>query len=393
MAMPPVLVVGAGVTGSVLAMLLKQMGVPVRIMEKEARAGGRMATHHLSPGPGFARADLGAQYITTRSSKEHTILGPIYHQLIDSGVLSPFTGEIAGPNPYGGGGDDGGRPREGDEIRHFSAKEGLASISQHFLNTAGVLVDHGSIAEELMVDQSGTVKVKMQDGTEEKPGIIVMTQPVLQVLGSSEHPIKGNFLEYTDESVMTSLKKVSYSSRFAVAYFFDPVAFPWPYTWAAKYFDKGHVRYVAGDTIKRGAQGENLLSVVVHSGVPLGIEHLDDEEPYSAATSKILAELHEKMPELPWQKAHTVEVLKWRYSQVYKGYGNARPKPDWIWGAEVDSGTFPGTVKLFETEKSLGLLSGDAFAPASNFEGCVYSAHQTAAAIRSWMSARKFTDL
>lgn len=391
--MPQVLVVGAGVTGSVLAFLLKQMGVPVRILEKESRPGGRMATHLMQNGPGFARADLGAQYITTRSSKSHAVLAPIYHQLTDSGILSPFTGEIAGPNPYGGGGDDGGRPREGDEIRHFSAKNGLASIAQHFLDAAGVPVDHGSIAEEFSVDESGEVKLKLQDGSEEKPAIVVMTQPVQQVLGASEHPIKGNFLQHTDESVMASLKQVSYSSRYAIAYFFDSVSFPWPYTWAAKYFDKGHVRYVAGDTVKRGAQGENFLSIVVHSGVPLGIEHIDDEKPYTAASSKILAELQEKMPEVPWNDAQGVEVLKWRYSQVYKGFGNTRPAPDWVWGAEVDTAKFPGTVELFQTNKALGLLSGDAFAPASNFEGCVYSASQSAAAIRAYLDKRKFTDL
>ena len=44
----------------------------------------------------------------------------------------------------------------------------------------------------------------------------------------------------TDEKVMTGLKQVEYSSRFAVAYFFDKSKVSWPFSWTVKYFDKGH---------------------------------------------------------------------------------------------------------------------------------------------------------
>ena len=37
------------------------------------------------------------------------------------------------------------------------------------------------------------------------------------------------------------------------------------------------MRYVSHDSARRGASGETLMSVLVHSGVPLGIE-LNDEE-------------------------------------------------------------------------------------------------------------------
>ena len=40
----------------------------------------------------LAHADMGAQYITTRSV-DHPFLGPLYKRLIDAGVLIPFTGE------------------------------------------------------------------------------------------------------------------------------------------------------------------------------------------------------------------------------------------------------------------------------------------------------------
>jgi len=47
-------------------------------------------------------------------------------------------------------------------------------------------------------------------------------------------------LKDTDEKVMTGLKQVEYSSRFAVAYFFDKSKVSWPFSWTVKYFDKGH---------------------------------------------------------------------------------------------------------------------------------------------------------
>ena len=87
---PQVLIVGAGVTGSMLALLAKDMGLSVRVLEKSRGAGGRMATHAFRRGerssPILAHADLGAQYVTTRSSPDHPFLGPLYKRLTDAGV-------------------------------------------------------------------------------------------------------------------------------------------------------------------------------------------------------------------------------------------------------------------------------------------------------------------
>ena len=71
---------------------------------------------------------------------------------------------------------------------------------------------------------------------------------------------------------------MEYSSRFAVAYFFDKSKVTWPFTWTCQYFDKGDVRYVAHDSAKRHSTHETMISVLVHSGVPLGIELQDEEE-------------------------------------------------------------------------------------------------------------------
>jgi len=47
---------------------------------------------------------------------------------------------------------------------------------------------------------------------------------VLAKKDQGQHPrfgLRGTFLKHTSEEVMAGLKKVEYSSRFAVAYFFD----------------------------------------------------------------------------------------------------------------------------------------------------------------------------
>jgi len=294
--MAQVLIVGAGVTGSVLAMLVREMGLTVRVLEKSLGAGGRMSTHTFRESPGtrdapvVGHADLGAQYITTRSSEDHPQLGPIYRRLTDAGVLRAFDGEVAGPNPYGASSSEARPSSSGGAgiVRHFTAPQGLRAVSQHFLEvgqTAGQTLSFGAALEEVSLAPGGTVVLRLAgaEGPLEalaEKAVIVFTQPVPQVLGASKHSLKGNFLQSTDQSVLAGLRKVQYSSRFAMAFSFSSSDFKWPYAWDVSYFEGGHVRYVSHDTAKRGAV-EPSASIVVHSGVPLGMELVDEEEPLS----------------------------------------------------------------------------------------------------------------
>ena len=274
---PQVLIVGAGVTGSMLALLAKDMGLSVRVLEKSRGAGGRMATYSFRRGDRtsapVAHADLGAQYITTRSLPEHPFLGPLYKRLTDAGVLVPFTGEVAGANPYGGA---------EAEVRHFAAPNGMRSIAEYFLQSSSVAVDWGVAVEDLSLSEKevavSTLEKNSLPDESAKANVVVLTQPVPQVLGASKFGMRGSFLRHVDEQVVADLKKVEYSSRFAIAFFFDRSKVSWPYSWTCQYFDKGDVRYVAHDSARRGATDEPLMAVLVHSGVPLGIKLADEEE-------------------------------------------------------------------------------------------------------------------
>ena len=178
---PQVLIVGAGVTGSMLALLAKDMGLSVRVLEKSRGAGGRMATHTFRRGdrssPILAHADLGAQYVTTRTSPEHPFLGPLYKRLTDAGVLIPFTGEVAGANPYG---------TPGPEIRHFAAPQGMRSIAEYFLQSSSVPVDWGVALEDLALETTGIAVTGELPEEAKSPSVVVLTQPVPQILDDVE---------------------------------------------------------------------------------------------------------------------------------------------------------------------------------------------------------------
>lgn len=380
MVLPKVVIVGAGVTGSVLASLVHDMGLSVRVVEKSRSAGGRMSTHRFRQGgrdtPVVARADLGAQYITTRSFKDHSVLSPLYKSLLDANVLKPFEGIVAGPNPYGGA---------DESVKHFTSPTGMQAIPDFFLQRSNVAVDYGKAVENISLSPEGFLNIDGDGASEDnEPCIIVLTQPVRQILGESKFPLRGNFLEHS-KLALAQLEKVEYSSRFALAFAFDSKLSSWPYEWAAHYYSDGDVRYIAHDSAKRNANDEPYLSVLVHSGVPLGIELSDEAEPFSRADSRIRADIKQKLPDIPWESAVDVKILKWKYSQVFKGLSGQRPSPAWVWDERSEDVKFPGVVELFRSPHALGLVAGDATAPAGNFEGCVYSAHRTAAAIQKFI--------
>ncbi|CAE8696024.1 unnamed protein product [Polarella glacialis] len=398
-----VLVVGAGVTGSFLAMMLKNAGVSVRVLDKAPSPGGRMSTYglrgtqtagdfpldrdncssasDLGANPVLARSDMGAQYISTRSRADHPQLGPLYEELLRERVLRQFEGKFEGPDPYGGA-----------DVRHFTSPEGFEALSRHFLAAAGVQPEFGTVLDELSLDAEGQLQLRVsrdKNVAQESlagPVIVVLTQPVPQILGqTSEDPLRGNFLDFVDSSLLEDLRKVQYSSRFAAAVFFD-AKFKWPYDFTVQYFTGGDVRYVCHDSSKRGATGESMSSIVVHSGVPLGVELLEEEEPFTEAWARMRKDLATKMPEVDWASASATKVVKWRYSQIYKGIVGERPAANWVWGDEEVEKAKPGVVTLFRKGQVLGLLAGDATAPTSNFESCVYSAHRCAAAVKAFLA-------
>jgi len=186
---------------------------------------------------------------------------------------------------------------------------------------------------------------------------VVVTAPVPQILqlgGGVQTRIQ------KQPQLLQQLEKVEYSTRFVLGMFFnEPVDLG--VDWAASYIgDHPILRFVSIDNLKRGLGDQSPTSVLVHSTVPWGIKnkHLTLPE----AEKLLAAAMAEHFPH--WPEPKELKTLKWLYSQVHTSYPGS-----------------PGSVEV--SQKPTLLLGGDAFAPSSNFSGCLKSAHSLVEHLKS----------
>ena len=121
-----VLIVGAGLTGSMLGSMLKPVpGVAVEVWEKSRGAGGRAATARF--GGGQAQADTGLQYLSTTPGPGGEV-GAALEAVLAAGVAAPMACRLTGMNPK----------YLDPKQRHFVATEGASGYAHrtsrpHFL--------------------------------------------------------------------------------------------------------------------------------------------------------------------------------------------------------------------------------------------------------------------
>ncbi|XP_031168066.1 renalase isoform X2 [Sander lucioperca] len=341
--MSRVLIVGAGLTGSLCACLLRremQNKVQIVVWDKARGSGGRMSTTR-PPDPSSHSADLGAQYITATpaySQSHHSV----YSELLSAGLLQPLASLVEGLNHRDGNQD-------------YVTPLGMCSIVKHFLSESGAdlfLERHVTG----LYRRGASWEVQRKAGDSEMFDAVVMTMPVPQIL--QLHGDVGPLLSVQQKQ---QLDGVVYSSRFAVALFFSPdVVFSFP--WSARYVpDNRCIRY-----IKHNADSSRLgPSLVVHTSVSFGAEHLErdtqDVQPI------ILQELHTLLPALP--QPISIKCHKWRYSQVLTAVPGC-----------------PGQMTVLE--RPLLVCAGDAFVH-SNFDGCVESALSTLRVLKASLGLRR----
>lgn len=169
-------------------------------------------------------------------------------------------------------------------------------------------------------------------------------------------------------STMTGkLSKVKYSSRYALALFYDKVEtdvilnLNEPETGAHYISDDPIFCYASVDGKKKSI--ESPTSVVFHTKVPWGIKHLETPIP---EVEKILIE-HYKSRYPNWPQPVSVKCLRWRYSQVFEPFEGC-----------------PKAVIL--KEKPLLIAAGDGFVHRSGFDTCIDSAFEVSQIISTKMS-------
>ncbi|XP_015488978.1 renalase isoform X4 [Parus major] len=229
-----------------------------------------------------------------------------YEELVSHGILKPLTAPV-----------EGMVVREGS--RNYVAPQGISSVVKYYLEQSGADVSY--------------------------------EQQILQ--------LQGDIVNIINESQKQQLESVSYSSRYALGLFYEAgtgIAVPW----AAQYIsDNPCIRFISIDNKKRNIESPEIgPSVVVHTTVTFGSEHLDSDP--AEVQQIILSHLQRIVPSLP--EPSSIKCQRWRYSQVTRAVPNC-----------------PGQM-ILHTQPLL-ICGGDGFT-RSNFDGCIESAMSLAQAVK-----------
>ncbi|XP_051769983.1 renalase isoform X1 [Ctenopharyngodon idella] len=333
--MSRVLIVGAGLTGSICACLLRRElpnKVNIVVWDKSRGAGGRMSTSR-SPNNPSCTVDLGAQYISATPYYAR-IHSSFYEELLAQDILKPLVAPVEG------------MMSKEEGIVNYVTPHGVSSIVKHYLKeSAGAEVLYDRHVTHIHRKDTGW-EVCRKGGASQQFDIVVLTMPVPQIL-----QLQGDVGSLMGENQRKKLEAVSYSSRYALGLFYKADA-RIDVPWAAKYVSNNPcIRFIAIDDKKRNLALKDCgPSVVVHTSVPFGIQHLEEEK--NVVQPIILEELKKVMPELP--ESDSIKCQKWRYSQVTRSVADC-----------------PGQMTLFS--QPLLVCGGDGFTH-SNFDGCIESA-------------------
>ncbi|KAG0712540.1 Renalase [Chionoecetes opilio] len=344
--MTRVLLVGGGLTSALTGALLRRElpHAQLFLWDKARGAGGRMATSR-SPHDPNCIVDLGAQYIS--ATPEYASLHKAYYdELLGAGVLTPLTSQVEGMRTT----------QEG--TTHYVTPKGSSSIVKHFIQEGGLspkFEQHVRSIER----QDGGWSVRTQGGEAATFDVVVMTMPVPQVLG-----LGGTVKELIDQDdkLLSDLKSVEYSSRYALGLFFEEGAQVslGEGGAAARYISSDPIaRFIALDNKKRGSGGP---SVVLHTSIPFGKANV--EKTPDQVKPVLLECIKDMYPH--WPEAKAVKCQKWRFSQVTSAFPG-----------------LPGSVTLAE-----GLVVGGDGFTHSNMDGCIESAKAVAEAVAQYVNSR-----
>ncbi|KAM7169173.1 renalase isoform 4-T4 [Macrochelys suwanniensis] len=247
-AMARVLIVGAGLSGSLCAALLRRElpQRPLRIvLWDKARGAGEALPRAERPGQGLipaqargqrspgSRADPGAhKHRGWPPGSEAGISPGFYEDLLAHGVLKPLTAPVEGMVTE-------------EDSHNFVTPQGISSIVKHYLTESGADVFYEHHVTQIYL-RGGKWEVCKKTGSPEQFDIVVLTIPVPQIL-----QLQGDIVNIIKESQKQQLESVSYSSRYALGLFYE--AGTWiDVPWAAQYITNNPcIRFISIDNKKR----------------------------------------------------------------------------------------------------------------------------------------------
>src|SRR5512135_3564127 len=156
----PVVVVGGGMSGVSCARLLHEAGVPVRVLDRGRRLGGRMAvrTEEIDSRP--HPVDIGASYFTVRDDR----FAAVAQDWRRRGLAGPWTDTFHLLTPEG-------RAATTSGIQRWSAPGGLRSLVEDLAD--GLDVANGVEVEEVDIEP-GRLSV---DGQPAAAVVLAMPEP------------------------------------------------------------------------------------------------------------------------------------------------------------------------------------------------------------------------
>jgi hypothetical protein len=283
-------VVGAGISGLLLANELHRGGWDVTVLDKGRGVGGRMATRRVGGG----NFDHGAQFFTARDER--------FSRLVDgwlaAGAAAEWTRGLA---------DAEGRRNEDGHPRYRGAG-GMTSIPKHV--ASGLDVRTG----ERVVQIDGGVDgwaVACDSGLRVEGSALVLALPVPQAL---ELVSSGDYRP--EDGTRSKLESVSYDPCLALMILTDgPTRVPEPGGMQIK----GEPLDFIGDNRRKGIS--DAPAVTIHAGPEWSRAHFEDDE--AEITRQLISLAGEWLGTDLASAVVGSSIARWRYSWVT----NAHPDP------------------------------------------------------------------
>lgn len=351
-----VLIVGAGLTGSLVAALFSKVpGTPrLTIWEKESWIGGRTLTYRHPTSQ--LHVDMGAQYISrTRphASSDYTRLkDSLYDELLSDGVLVPFCDSIEGVT----------EDQTKSTFQNYQVPKGFSTVVKHFLanSAADLMLGHDLLKVTIMKNgTNSTAHCKCSSGDSSGHfDVVILSMPTPELL-----QVKGNLFAEVNKEILSSLFSITYVPRYALGLFYEGTVRTTK--WSSRYFEPSSddkfgaiIRYASWGSGKVCGSDEAEVTgctLLLHSGIEFATMHQETDK--EKVKSEMMLKLDELVPGLPLP-SHS-NLVNWKHARANRvpAYHNT-----------------PGCLVL--SYNPMVIATGDGLCD-SNFESCVKAAQVT----------------
>jgi renalase len=277
------IVVGAGISGLLVASSLQREGWDVTVLDKGRGVGGRMATRRVGGGT----FDHGAQFFTVRGER----FWELVESWLEAGVAAEWTRGFADAEGHLG---EDGYPR-------YRGAEGMTSIPKYVSRDLDVRTGERVVK----VDSSGAGwVVRCASGLQVAGDALVLAVPVPQALNLASSGSYG-----LSDGVRRRLEVISYNPCLALMVVLDgPAGVPEPGGMQIK----GEPLDWIGDNRRKGIS--EVSAVTVHAGPEWSRSHFEEGE--KQVIDSLISLAGDRLGTDLAPAVVATSLARWRYSWV-----------------------------------------------------------------------------